>query len=163
MAIIYISLGSNIDADKHIRAGLQALFEHFGELQLSRVFESEAVGFDGDNFLNMVASAETEKSVAEVVALFKNIEQDNGRDNSAPRFSGRTLDIDLLLYGDLVCQQPIELPRDEIEHNAFVLWPLSELAPEMVHPHLQKNYQQLWQAYDKSQQLWPIEFSWKPQ
>ncbi len=164
MAQIYISLGSNIDAVKNIKAGLDALHHYFGELSLSRVYESEAVGFAGSNFLNMVAGAETQLDVAEVVAIFKQIERDNGRVAGAKKFSPRTLDLDLLLYDDLVCQAPVELPRAEIVKNAFVLWPLSELIPNRIHPISNLSYQVMWQEYDKDkQQLWPIAFDWHAQ
>lgn len=159
MARIYISLGTNISPEQHLKAGLLDLQDSFGSLQLSRVFESEAVGFKGTNFLNMVAAAETELSITDVVATFKRIEQANGRIKSEKKFSPRSLDIDLLLYDNLVCDEPIELPRGEILFNAFVLWPLAEIAPNLNHPIVNKSYQSLWQAFDKqSQKLWPIEF-----
>ncbi|MCG9711421.1 2-amino-4-hydroxy-6-hydroxymethyldihydropteridine diphosphokinase [Shewanella insulae] len=161
MARIFISIGSNIHPEGYFNAALKALSAHFDNLCLSSVFESEAVGFDGSNFLNMVVAADTQLGIAEVVALFKQIETDNGRLPGAKKFSPRTLDLDLLLYDDLVTQTPIPLPRAEITTNAFVLWPLAEIAPERVHPVAQLSYQTLWDNYDKSQQkLWPIEFQW---
>ncbi len=161
MAKIYISLGSNIEPVRYLKAALIDLDYHFDELVLSSVFESEAVGFDGTNFLNMVVAAETELSIEDVVARFKQIEQDHGRVVGAKKFAARTLDLDLLLYDDIVCQKPIVLPRAEILYNAFVLWPLAEIAPELQHPVVLESYQSLWNEYDKSQQkLWPIEFNW---
>ncbi|NMH65747.1 2-amino-4-hydroxy-6-hydroxymethyldihydropteridine diphosphokinase [Shewanella salipaludis] len=161
MARIYISLGSNIEAQRYIAEGLLALQAHFGRLRLSSVYESEAVGFNGTNFLNMVAVADTQLDVAAVVALFKQIEQNHGRIVGAKKFSPRTLDLDLLLYDDLVCQSPVELPRAEIVKNAFVLQPLAEVAPELVHPLARLSYRQLWQEYDKdAQKLWPVPFAW---
>ncbi|MGZ9899172.1 2-amino-4-hydroxy-6-hydroxymethyldihydropteridine diphosphokinase [Shewanella gaetbuli] len=160
MATIYISLGTNIEPEQHLKAGLLDLQQHFGKLTLSRVFESESVGFKGTNFLNMVASAQTELSIAEVVATFKMIEQNNGRIKGEKKFSPRSLDIDLLLYDDVVTQQPVELPRGEILFNAFVLWPLSELVPELIHPIVKQSYHSLWNEFDKtSQKIWPITFS----
>ncbi|MCL2913462.1 2-amino-4-hydroxy-6-hydroxymethyldihydropteridine diphosphokinase [Shewanella corallii] len=162
MAKIYISLGSNIEPVAHLTAGLRDLTRHLGQLELSSVYESEAVGFDGTNFLNMVAAADTSLSVAELNSLFKQIERDNGRLPSAKKFAPRTLDLDLLLYDDLVCDSPIVLPRAEITENAFVLWPLAEIAPERVHPTTGLNYQSLWDAYNKPQKLWVIELTWPP-
>jgi 2-amino-4-hydroxy-6-hydroxymethyldihydropteridine diphosphokinase len=159
MARIYISLGTNISPEQHLKAGLVDLQQHFDQLQLSRVFESESVGFKGTNFLNMVAAADTDLSIAKVVAIFKQIEQDNGRIRGEKKFSPRSLDIDLLLYDDVICDIPVELPRGEILYNAFVLWPLAELAPDLCHPLTLQTYQTLWQTYDKQcQQLWPITF-----
>ncbi|MEZ9594545.1 2-amino-4-hydroxy-6-hydroxymethyldihydropteridine diphosphokinase [Shewanella sp. 10N.261.52.F9] len=161
MAKIFISLGSNIEPERHLKAALTDLDYHFEQLELSSVFESEAVGFDGTNFLNMVVAAETELSIAEVVSTFKQIEQDHGRVKGAKKFAPRTLDLDLLLYDDIVSSQPIELPRAEILYNAFVLWPLAEVAPSLLHPVVNQSYQTLWDNYDKQQQsLWPVEFNW---
>ena len=164
MARIYISLGTNISPEKHLKAGLVDLQQYFGPLQLSRVFESESVGFKGTNFLNMVAAADTDLSIAQVVTTFKQIEQDNGRIRGGKKFSPRSLDIDLLLYDDVICDIPVELPRGEILFNAFVLWPLAELVPNLSHPVTLQTYQTLWQNYDKQcQQLWPIEFEFPPE
>ncbi|QYJ88086.1 2-amino-4-hydroxy-6-hydroxymethyldihydropteridine diphosphokinase [Shewanella mesophila] len=161
MARIFISIGSNIEAEHYFNAALKALSKDFSNLCLSSVFESEAVGFDGSNFLNMVVAADTQLDIAQVVAVFKRIEQDNGREIGAKKFSPRTLDLDLLLFDDCVVTAPVELPRAEITTNAFVLWPLAEIAPNLVHPVEQQTYQTLWDNYDKSQQkLWPIEFYW---
>ncbi|MBB1439766.1 2-amino-4-hydroxy-6-hydroxymethyldihydropteridine diphosphokinase [Shewanella sp. SG41-4] len=164
MARIYISLGTNISPEKHLKAGLVDLQQYFGPLQLSRVFESESVGFKGTNFLNMVAAADTDLSIAQVVTTFKQIEQDNGRIRGEKKFSPRSLDIDLLLYDDVICDIPVELPRGEILFNAFVLWPLAELVPNLPHPVTLQSYQTLWQNYDKQcQQLWPIAFEFPPE
>lgn len=161
MAKIFISLGSNIEPERHLKAALTDLHDQFGELELSSVFESEAVGFEGSNFLNMVVAAQTELSIEDVVSCFKQIEQAHGRVKGAKKFAPRTLDLDLLLYDDAVSQLPVELPRAEILYNAFVLWPLAEIAPSLNHPVVKQSYQTLWESYDKSQQsLWPIEFSW---
>lgn len=159
MARIYISLGSNIDREWHVRAAVRELQAVFGSLQLSRVFESEAVGFQGDAFLNMVIGAETDLPVAQVIAAFKQIEDRYGRVRDGVKYCGRNLDLDLLLYDDLVCQQPVELPRAEILHNAFVLWPLAELAPQTCHPVTGQTFALLWQQYPQAaQQLWPVDF-----
>ncbi|WP_295804224.1 2-amino-4-hydroxy-6-hydroxymethyldihydropteridine diphosphokinase [uncultured Microbulbifer sp.] len=162
MATVLLSLGSNIDRAKHLGAGLDALVREFGDLKMSQVYESEAVGFDGDNFYNLVASIETALPVGELALKLRQIEDDNGRLRSGPKFSARTLDIDILTYDDLTgVVDGVKLPRGEILKNAFVLLPLSELVPDSVHPVEGKTYQQLWEAYDQaSQKLWPVDFSW---
>ena len=158
---IYISLGSNVERDKYTRAGLDGLASNFRSLQVSRVFESEAVGFAGSHFYNLVASAETDMSVTEVCHCLKQIENDNGRIRGEKKFAPRTLDLDLLLYDDLVIQEPVILPREEITYNAFVLLPMSELAPDLVHPLTKQNYATMWSEYDQTKQkLWPIDFNW---
>ena len=163
MTRIYISLGSNIDREANTRAGVAALRAHYGELLLSSVFESEAVGFEGSSFYNMVIAADTDEDVHQVVKHLRQIEDDNGRLRSGPRFSSRTLDLDLLLYGDQVIDEPgLQLPRDEILQRAFVLWPMAEIAHELKHPQVGKTYGELWEAFDKSrEQLMPIDFDFE--
>lgn len=162
MTAIYLSLGSNVDRRKNIVAALDALAELFGELQISSVYESKSVGFDGSNFFNLVVGANTVLSIVELSETLKRIEDNNGRKRNGPKFSPRTLDIDILTYGDFVgVENDIELPRAEITKNAFVLLPLAEIASDVLHPQLQKTYSDLWQDYDQaSQSLWSIDFDW---
>lgn len=162
MTAIYLSLGSNVDRHKNITAALDALAELLGELKISSVYESKSVGFDGSNFFNLVIGADTDLSIIELSETLKRIENDNGRKRNGPKFSPRTLDIDILTYGDFVgVEHDIELPRAEITKNAFVLLPLAEIAPDVLHPQLQKSYCDLWSGYDQSSQsLWAIDFEW---
>jgi len=163
MTAIYLSLGSNVDRHKNITAALDRLAELFGELQISSVYESKSVGFDGSNFLNLVVGADTDLSITELSETLKRVEDDNGRKRNGPKFSPRTLDIDILTYGNFVgVENGIELPRAEITKNAFVLLPLAEIAPDTFHPQLQKTYRCLWLDYDQtSQSLWAIDFEWR--
>jgi 2-amino-4-hydroxy-6-hydroxymethyldihydropteridine diphosphokinase len=128
-------------------------------LLLSTVYESAAVGFDGAPFYNLVAGFDTELSITQIVTRLRAIEQEHGRTRDGPKFSPRTLDIDLLTYGDrAVTEGGIELPRDEITYYSFVLGPLAELAGDEVHPLTGKSYRRLWQEFDHdSQPLWPVE------
>ena len=160
MARIYISLGSNIDRERNTRTGIQALRERFGPLQLSSVYESDAVGFEGDAFYNMVIACDVSLDVQATNRVLAEIEDAHGRDRGGPRFSSRTLDLDLLLYDDLVLDDNgLRLPREEILKNAFVLWPLAEIAPDRIHPLVQKSYAELWADFDKSKErLVPVEF-----
>jgi 2-amino-4-hydroxy-6-hydroxymethyldihydropteridine diphosphokinase len=159
MHTIYISVGSNIDPRVNVGMALQDLRDCFGDLQQSSLYESKAVGFDGDNFLNLVVSAHTDKTIRQVVDCLHDIEARHGRDRSGPKFSSRTLDLDLLLYDDVICKADgIHVPREEILFNAFVLYPLAELAPDLMHPSEQRSIAQLWQQLDKSQQMiWKVE------
>lgn len=160
MTRVNLGLGSNIDARRNIASCLDALLLRFRDMSMSFVFESEAVGFDGDNFLNMAVGFETEMPLAELAALLKEIENKHGRQRGGPRFSGRTLDIDILTYGDKAGTfDGVTLPRPEITENAFVLWPLSQIDGKRRHPLLKVSFRQLWEDYDKSRQkLWPVDF-----
>lgn len=152
MAEIYISLGSNINRQHYIEQGLNALTDAFGSLRLSSLFESEAVGFAGKAFYNMVVGVNTAQTLSQVAATLRNIEFANGRSQDAKKFSPRTLDLDLLLYDDVIANEPAQIPRDEINKNAFVLWPLAEIAGHLAHPIIGQCYDELWQQYDKTQQ-----------
>lgn len=168
---VYASIGSNVDRDKHLRAGLRALRETFGEAsdwQLSPVYETAAVGFVGDNFYNLAIGFTTEYDPHSVAELFKQIENRHGRDRSQPKFSPRTLDIDLLLYGELIRHdEQLDIPRDEISKYAFVLAPLADIAPELIHPEIHKTMRELWHEMSLVQShsndadgLTQIDFDW---
>lgn len=162
MAQVRLGIGSNIDARLHLSMALDALTERFGRLRLSPVYESEAVGFVGDNFLNLVAALETRLPLAELARWLKALEGRHGRTPQTPRFSARTLDLDILTYDDLVGDfDGILLPRPEILTNAFVLRPLADLAGEARHPKTGRTFASHWQNYRGGQRLWPIAFSWQ--
>ncbi len=162
MAQIFISIGSNINKGHHIRQGIASLAAILDDFVVSSVFESESVGFDGSNFYNLVCGGTTPLPVEKVTELLRRIEVDNGRDRSAKKFSSRTLDLDLLTYDQLIIDSPAQLPREEIDKNAFVLWPLAQIAPNEIHPVLNQSYQQLWDSYDKQlQKLWVVKFDWQ--
>jgi 2-amino-4-hydroxy-6-hydroxymethyldihydropteridine diphosphokinase len=156
MADIYISLGSNVERIYNVQQGLKALAVAFDlpfeQLTLSSLFESEAIGFNGNAFFNMVIGIKTNDSVEQVAIKLRNIEFTYGRTKDVKKFSPRTLDLDLLLYDDLIIDSPAQLPRNEIDKNAFVLWPLSEVAPKLIHPVIKQSYSKLWQQYDINHQ-----------
>ncbi|MDD4906100.1 MAG: 2-amino-4-hydroxy-6-hydroxymethyldihydropteridine diphosphokinase [Methylobacter tundripaludum] len=147
----YISIGSNINKDEHIPASLQALEQTFGELTVSSIYESEPVGFTGDVFYNLVVGFDSDLEVKAVAKQLRQIELDNGRTRDSRKFAARTLDLDLILYGDLIVNDGrLQIPRDEIEHYAFVLEPLAEIAPSLQHPVSHISYAELWEQFDKS-------------
>lgn len=159
---VYLGLGSNVEREKHLRAGLDALFELFGDLDCSPVFESEPVGIRSDCFLNMVVQVKTSMPLLELDQHLKQIEALNGR-YALPR-KGLPLDIDVLLYGQQTgVYGSITLPRAEILKNAFVLWPLSLLAGQVQHPVAQQSFTVLWQQAKIEQNLWPVAFTWREQ
>ncbi|MEZ5503609.1 MAG: 2-amino-4-hydroxy-6-hydroxymethyldihydropteridine diphosphokinase [Halioglobus sp.] len=162
MAKVFLGIGSNIERERYITAGLDALLGLFRELALSSVYDSAAIGFTGQPFLNLVAAVETDLALGELAATLRHIEVEHGRPANATRFSPRHLDIDILTYDDAVgVFGSVQLPRDEILENAFVLCPLAELSPDVLHPALRRSYRSLWQAYDRSSQpLARVDFMW---
>jgi 2-amino-4-hydroxy-6-hydroxymethyldihydropteridine diphosphokinase len=152
MAHVFVSLGSNINRQNNTLLGVKALQQQFGSLQLSSLVESDAVGFAGAAFYNMVIAFYTELSVQQVADILRTIEYKYGREKNAKKFSPRTLDLDMLLFDDLIIESPVQIPRNEITANAFVLFPLSEIAGHLCHPVNKLSYKQLWQDYDKSKQ-----------
>ena len=159
---VYVGLGSNVDRETRLRQAVDALRKHFGALSLSPVYDSAAVGFDGFDFLNLVAGFDTELEVEQVAAIFRDIENELGRDRSLPKFSSRSIDLDILTYGDMVLDLPgIRLPRPEILENAFVLKPLQDLAPDTLHPECGETYAVLWQRMAPTAprlDLFPVKF-----
>ena len=147
----YIGVGSNIDREANIRGGLHALRDRFGELTASKIYASAAVGFEGEDFYNLVVSLDTELSPAALVDELRQIEFAYGRKRNVPRFSSRTLDLDLLLYDDLIVDnEKFVIPREDIIKYAFVLRPLAEIAGDERHPQNGERYADLWDGFDQS-------------
>jgi len=159
MVKVYVSVGSNIDRERNVVSALEALSGEYGDLQQSRTFETQAVGFSGDAFYNLVVAFETSQTPQQVLEVLNRIEDAHGRDRSVGKFSSRTLDLDLLLYDDLVLDEPhLKLPRPEILDYAFVLQPLAEIAGTMKHPVTGFSFSMLWDAFDPTAQpMWPLE------
>jgi 2-amino-4-hydroxy-6-hydroxymethyldihydropteridine diphosphokinase len=148
MSTAYLGLGSNVNAHEHIVAGIAALRHNFSNVCLSPVYQSRAVGFDGDDFLNLVASVETSLEPVELKHYLNDLEDRYGRKRNAAKFSDRTLDVDILLYDDLYIISPVlQIPRPEILTFSHVLKPLADLAPNLVHPASRKTIGEIWQAY----------------
>lgn len=160
MPRVYLSLGSNIERERNIRGALHELEQRYGDLLISPVYESESVGFVGSLFYNLVVGIDTDKSVARLAQELRAIEEAHGRTRQGPRFSPRTLDIDILTYGNACGEiDGVVLPRDEILKNAFVLQPLADIAPNDRHPETIRPYLEHWEAYDQSKQkLWQVDF-----
>lgn len=162
MTWVTLGLGSNINAQSNLKSCLDMLLLNFRDLSISSVFESEAVGYKGNNYLNLVVGFETDLAVRELAEIAKEIERKHGRSPDQPSLSNTPLDIDILTYGKQQGRiDGVTLPRAEATENAFVLWPLSQVAGRHRHPSLNKTYTELWRDFDKNKQkLWPVDFEW---
>jgi 2-amino-4-hydroxy-6-hydroxymethyldihydropteridine diphosphokinase len=159
--LCYLGLGSNIDPDTNIRCGLDALARTFRLNAVSRVYEAEAIGFEGDVFLNLVASISTTLDLETLCTRLRQIEYEFGRPEHCTKLSPRTLDIDILTYDSLAgCLAGITLPRPETTTNAFVLCPFADIAPDLVLPGQSMTVGELWRTYTRPQQLAPVPFDW---
>ncbi|HEY1991789.1 MAG TPA: 2-amino-4-hydroxy-6-hydroxymethyldihydropteridine diphosphokinase [Gammaproteobacteria bacterium] len=146
MARVYVALGSNVEPERHLAMAVQAMRGRFGALTLSPIYRNQAIGFAGEDFLNAVAGFDNELGVPGLQAALDQIERDCGRQRGAARFAPRTLDLDLLLYGDTV-DAAAKLPRSEILKYNFMLKPLADIAAAEHHPETGRSYAEHWAAF----------------
>ena len=160
MATVYLGLGSNIDPEENLRIGVRELRRRFGDVVLSDIYQSAAVGFDGADFLNLVVRLESSDTAANIHEQIEAIHKMTGRLPGKEKYSSRPLDIDLLLFDDLVINAaPLRLPRPDILEYSFVLRPISEIAPDLIHPETGQTLADHWRAYDEaSHPLTPVWF-----
>ena len=143
----YLSLGSNIEPEAHLRAAIAELHERFGALAVSPVYRSKAVGFDGPDFLNLAVGLDTELDAYALDAWLHALEDRHGRRRDVPRYASRTLDVDIVLFDDLVLDGPghLRIPRPELT-QPFVLRPLCDIAPDVRDPTTGRTLSQLLEA-----------------
>ena len=158
MARVYLSLGSNLDAPVHLPAAIRELRERFGELTVSPAYRSAAVGFDGAAFVNLAVGLDTELAPEMLDDWLHALENRHGRRRDVPRYSDRTLDIDIVFYDDLVLDGPghLQIPRNELQH-AFVLRPVADIAPDFRHPVSGRSMAELWAAFPAQDELLQLE------
>lgn len=158
MSTVYLGLGSNQDAERNLRAGVEALERQFGQVDLSPFYRSPAIGFSGEDFLNCAARIRTDWSPARLKRWLTELENLHGRDRAQPKFSDRTLDIDILLHDDRIGDfEGLELPRAEILKYAHVLKPMADLAPRLRHPVSGTTFADHWDAFDGDRSLVQVE------
>ena len=150
MSLIHLNIGSNQNRRSNIRLAVESLELHFSDIVLSSLFESPSEGFKGNDFYNVGVNITTAKTSNEVVDILHDIENSLGRDRSLPKFSSRIIDLDLVLYGGII-DETLNVPRKDILKYAFVLAPLAELNPEVIHPLEGSSYQNLWKIFQSKQ------------
>lgn len=151
---VYLGLGSNVDARRKLAAGLDELRQRFGGVECSPVYRSASVGFDGEDFLNSCCRIHTDLTPQALKSWLTDLEDRHGRDRDLPKFSDRTLDIDILLHGDKVGDfDGLILPRGEILKYAHVLRPLADLAPDLAHPETGRCFRDHWDEFEGDRSL----------
>lgn len=148
MTDAYLSLGSNIDPERHLRAALAALRGRFGAVDVSPAYRTAAVGFEGEDFVNLAVRIDSDLDPGALNDWLHAQEDARGRRRDGPRFSSRTLDIDIVLYGDRIVRGPghLDIPREDLRH-AFVLKPLADIAPDVVVPGDGRTLGRLWAVH----------------
>ncbi|MCX7552303.1 2-amino-4-hydroxy-6-hydroxymethyldihydropteridine diphosphokinase [Marinicella sp. S1101] len=149
----FLGIGSNLNRRHNIQSCLHFFRASFALTEVSPVYRSAAFGFEGHDFFNLVIKVSSAFKPHQLKLWLQQLEDRHGRDRSKPRYSDRQLDIDLLLCDDLIIDDGlVQIPRREIIHRKYVLKPLQDLAPNLLHPQAQKRLTDLWQALSQSDQ-----------
>ncbi len=150
MTRVFVAAGSNVDAARNLQLAARELQQTFGVVAISPAYRNAAVGFTGEDFINYVAGFDTDRGVHEVIAELQRIEGICGRTREAPKWAPRSMDLDILLYGDLVTDEPgLVLPRPDLVRRPYMLGPLADIAGEVMHPTIGKTIATLWTQFDR--------------
>ncbi len=150
MPEVFVAAGSNVDPIDNLRRAIDLLRQHYPDLRCSTAYRNRAVGFEGEDFINVVLGFETNDAIDGVLKHLHAAEAACGRERHAPKWAPRNMDLDVLLYGDAVCDRPgLVLPRPDLMKRAYMLGPLAEIAPAFVHPTMKKTIAELWDAFDR--------------
>jgi len=159
---VLVAAGSNIEPVANLRRALDVLVRHYPRLRCSRAYRNAAVGFEGEDFVNLVVGFDTGDDVESVLAHLHEAEAKCGRERMAPKWAPRSMDLDVLLFGDRVCDEPgLVLPRPDLVHRAYMLGPAAELAPGTVHPTLGRTLAELWRDFARDgHPMHVVDFDW---
>lgn len=162
MTQVLVAAGSNVEPLAHLRRALDALLPRYPRLRRSTAYRNRAVGFEGEDFVNLVIRFDTDDDVHAVIDQLHAAEALCGRERHAPKWAPRSMDLDILLYGDRVCDQPgLVLPRPDLVRKAYMLGPAAELAPDTVHPTLGVTLGELWRNFAQVEHpLEAVELGW---
>ena len=150
MPEVYVAAGSNVEPEHNLALASREMARLFPDVRFSSWYRNPAVGFEGDDFINFAAGFTTELPVHEVVRQLQAIETLCGRPPGAPRWAPRSMDLDILLYGTLVLDEPkLKLPRPDLLKRPFMLGPLAEIASDLPHPTAGATIGELWGRFDR--------------
>ena len=161
MTEVYVAAGSNVAPFVNLPIALRELQKQYPAMRISQAYRNQAVGFIGEDFVNLVVGFSTNHSLHQVITYLHEAEAACGRPRDAPKWAPRTMDLDLLMYGDLQYTEPgLKVPRPDLLKRPYMLRPMAELAPECRHPVLGKTMRELWQAFDsQSHDMEPVAIS----
>jgi 2-amino-4-hydroxy-6-hydroxymethyldihydropteridine diphosphokinase len=162
---VHVAAGSNVAPLENLRRALDELDRHFAPLRVSRAYANAAVGFEGDDFVNLVVGFDTDLALQDVLARLHAAEAACGRPRPAPKWAPRTMDLDILLFGDRVCEESgLTLPRPDLLRRPYMLGPAAEIAPDTVHPTTRRTLAELWRDMQQREThaLRPVDLGWTP-
>ena len=165
MTDVYVAAGSNVEPIANLRRALDVLDRDFAPLRVSRAYRNAAVGFEGDDFVNLVVGFQTGLSVRAVLERLHEAEAACGRERAAAKWAPRSMDLDILLYGTVICDEPgLTLPRPDLLRRPYMLGPLAELAPDLVHPTARVPVRDLWSEMQRREThaMSPVDLGWQP-
>jgi len=145
---VLVAAGSNVEPRLNLQRALESLAPHYPGLCRSTAYRNRAVGFEGEDFINLVVGFDTDDDVRVVIEHLHEAEALCGRARNAPKWAPRSMDLDILLYGDRVCDEPgLVLPRPDLVRRAYMLGPAAEIVPATVHPTLGVTLAELWRNF----------------
>jgi 2-amino-4-hydroxy-6-hydroxymethyldihydropteridine diphosphokinase len=150
----FVAIGSNVDAAERMLQAARALRQRFADARFSRCYRNPAFGFEGPDFYNAVTGFSTTLPLEALLPSLREIEVRCGRDRADPPFAPRKMDLDLLLYGDVVGAGPgYTLPRRDLSRRVYMLGPLAELAPDLLYPPSGPTIARLWAQFPRSEHV----------
>ena len=156
---VYVAAGSNVEPEHNLERACAEIAHTWHDTVFSRAYRNVAVGFDGPDFINLVCGFSAAQPLDSVIARLRAIETQCGRPRFAPKWASRTMDLDVLLYGDLV-QKTSEytLPRPDLLKRPYMLGPLAEIASDVMHPTAARTIGELWREFDRDgHEMSPVE------
>jgi 2-amino-4-hydroxy-6-hydroxymethyldihydropteridine diphosphokinase len=152
MSQVFVALGSNIEPAVRMPQAARLLRRRFEDVRFSNCYCNPAYGFEGPDFVNAVAGFSTVLPIGSLLSAMREIELQCGRAASAPKWAPRPMDLDLLLYGDVVGSGPgYTLPRPDLRKRVYMLGPLAQLAPDVAYPPSGPTIGELWQQYPRTE------------